>query len=119
MPWDPLLRAISDHVVDPYLWSIAPVDAGIAVIAIAGSTYLIATRRFALGIYGLLLIFLPLSTGTLVSVTRYASVNVPMFIALGLVAGRVEWIRTAILIAFATLLGFEAALFVLGVHSVA
>jgi hypothetical protein len=47
------------------------------------------------------------------------AVNVPMFVALGMLAGRPEWLRTSVLVSLAILEGFALTLFIVGVHSVA
>ncbi len=120
-PLQTLLTAIRDiprAPIHPALWSIHPIDLAASLLAVAASVYLLARRQYALGVYGLLLAVLPLSTGVVVSMTRYMAVNIPMFIVLAMLTDRVEWLRTATIIVFAVLLGFETALFVVGVHSV-
>lgn len=119
-PWEPLLTGLRAPLanIDPATWYLTPIDTGVGLLALGASIYLLWTRRIGLGLFGLALLLLPLSTGTLQSLTRYMAVNVPIFLALGLVAGRPEWLRTAALVTSAILLGFEAVLFAAGVHSV-
>ncbi len=112
------IRLLARPDIHPMLWTIHPIDMAASLLAISASVYLLARRHYALGVYGLVLAIPPLSTGVLISMTRYMAINIPMFIALAMVSDRAEWLRTAIIVLFAVLLGLETALFVLGVHSV-
>ncbi|MEA2639371.1 MAG: hypothetical protein QOF51_765 [Chloroflexota bacterium] len=121
LPWAPLLDGMATPASDisPWSWYLPPLDTAVALLALGTSGYLVWQRRFGLGLLGLALALLPLSSGSLLSMTRYMAVNVPMFVALGMLAGRPEWLRTSVLVSLAILEGFALTLFIVGVHSVA
>ncbi|MBM2812255.1 MAG: hypothetical protein HW416_3014, partial [Chloroflexi bacterium] len=120
LPWETLAGALRRPFADvhPSTWYLTPVDTAAALLGLATSAYLIWRRQFALGVYGLALVALPLSSGLVAAINRYTLVNIPMFLVLASITGRREWLRTSVLIGFATLLGLETALFAVGVHSI-
>lgn len=69
LPWNPLL-----------------VNFLAALLAFAAIYYLLRKGQRGLGVYVAIMVLLPLSTSTLISLARYMSVCFPIFIALGAVA---------------------------------
>jgi hypothetical protein len=71
---------------------------------------LVRRREWALAVYAFVSIFLPLSSGILQSLDRYALIIFPMFMALG-IAAKSDRLDQTIRFIFVILLGIMAALF--------
>ncbi|HEX6043948.1 MAG TPA: hypothetical protein VFZ22_05620 [Pyrinomonadaceae bacterium] len=108
------LTALAEYVIHPYIilepWNFNLLNAGSALLCLF-CVYILARRReWALAVYAFLAIFLPLSTGMLQSLDRYALIIFPMFMALAMVA-KSERTDTTIRFIFIILLGIMTALF--------
>jgi Gpi18-like mannosyltransferase len=108
------LTALGKYVIHPYIilepWNFNLLNAGSALLCLV-CVYILARRReWALAAYAFLAIFLPLSTGMLQSLDRYALIIFPMFMGLAMVA-KSERTDTTIRFVFVILLGIMTALF--------
>jgi len=91
-------------------WNFKLLNFSVAVLALV-CTYLLARKRkWALALYTLLLVAMPLSTGTLLSFTRVTAVSFPVFFALA-DAGRAGRIDQTIRVVFVAALSLMTALF--------
>jgi len=66
-------------------WNVLPLNFLAALLAFAAIYFLIRQRQKALAVYVAMMVLVPLSTSTLVSLARYMSVCFPIFIAFGAV----------------------------------
>ena len=91
-------------------WNIHPVNAAAALLCFV-CIYILARRReWALALYTLLSVVLPLSSGVLQSMGRYTMGFFPVFIALAIVAKSERWDHV-IRFVFVILLGIMTTLF--------
>src|SRR5207248_7762736 len=86
-PWTPLVRLMSNLIVRPYAYlagdAMAPYDTlnGVAALAVLGSVPFVWRRLGAgYGLYVLVNLWLPLSSGQLEGLGRYCAVMFPFFI---------------------------------------
>ena len=111
---DFLLTAFFKYLAHPHTimepWNFHLLNAASALLCLFCVYILIKRREWALGAYGFLAMFLPLSSGILQSQDRYALVVFPMYIGLAMVA-KSERVDTTIRFVFVILLGIMTALF--------
>jgi hypothetical protein len=111
---DFFLTAFGKYLIHPHTilepWNFNLLNAGSALLCLFCVYILIRRREWALAAYGFLAIFLPLSSGILQSLDRYALVVFPMYMALAIVA-RSERVDITIRYIFITLLAIMTALF--------
>ena len=91
-------------------WNFFLVNFLAALLAFAAIYLLMRQQQRALALYVALMVLLPLSTSTLISMARYMSVCFPIFIALG-AAGRSTRVDIMIKVIFIALLSLMTALF--------
>lgn len=97
-------------------WNFISLNFLVALLAFAAIYFLIRQQQRALALYVALMVLLPLSTSTLISMTRYMSVVFPIFIALGALgkSARIDQtIRTIFIALFVLLTALFAARFTL------
>lgn len=113
-PWRPLVDFFRDPSLLSDRWNLIALGAVVAILLLLAGIVLLAKRQFALGAYALLSLALPLSTGTLMSLSRYATVAFPLFLWLAIL-GRRTWFDRAWLATSTALIGWLVALFTLRV----
>jgi small-conductance mechanosensitive channel len=91
-------------------WNFALLNFAAALLAFVAIYLLIRQKQSALALYVAIMLLLPLSTSTLISLARYMSVCFPIFIALG-DTGRSARLDQTIRIVFITLFVLMTALF--------
>jgi Gpi18-like mannosyltransferase len=108
------LTALGKYLIHPHTilepWNFNLLNAGSALLCFFCVYVLIRRREWALAAYAFMAIFLPLSTGMLQSLDRYALIIFPMFMGLAMVA-KSEKTDTTIRFIFVILLGIMTALF--------
>lgn len=91
-------------------WNIHVVNAAAALLCCVCIYFLARRREWALALYTLMSVVVPLSSGVLQSMGRYTMGFFPVFIALGIVAKSERWDQT-IRFVFVILLGIMTTLF--------
>jgi len=91
-------------------WNFVLLNVAVSLLAFVCAYLLLRQRQWALAAYTLLMVLLPLSTTSVLSMGRILSACFPMFIALG-AAGRSTRVDTIIKAIFIALLGLMTALF--------
>ena len=108
------LTALGKYLIHPHIilepWNFNLLNAASALLCFFCVYLLIRRREWALAAYAFMAIFLPLSTGLLQSLDRYALIIFPMYMGLAMVATS-ERIDTTIRFIFVMLLGIMSALF--------
>jgi Gpi18-like mannosyltransferase len=108
------LTALTKYLIHPHTilepWHFNLLNAASALLCLFCVYLLLRRREWALAVYAFMAIFLPLSTGILQSLDRYALIIFPMYMALAIVA-KSERIDTTIRFIFVILLGIMSALF--------
>ncbi len=108
------LTGIVKYLIHPHTiiepWNFNLLNVASAVLCLVCVYFLVRRREWALAVYGFLAIFLPLSSGMLQSLDRYALIVFPMFMALAMTATS-ERKDTTIRFIFVLLLGIMTALF--------
>jgi hypothetical protein len=108
------LTALGKYLIHPHIilepWNFNLLNAGSALLCFFAVYVLLRRREWALAVYAFLAIFVPLSTGMLQSMDRYALIIFPMFMGLAMVA-KSERTDTTIRFIFVMLLGIMSALF--------
>ena len=108
------LTALGKYLIHPHIilepWNFNLLNAGSALLCFFAVYVLLRRREWSLAVYAFLAIFLPLSTGMLQSMDRYALIIFPMFMGLAIVA-KSERTDTTIRFVFVILLGIMTALF--------
>ncbi|HEX8153443.1 MAG TPA: hypothetical protein VF698_09975 [Thermoanaerobaculia bacterium] len=114
----PFWAAFGRYTANPAMlsdpWNFLVLNFVMAVAVLLAALMFLARREWALGLYTLAAILMPLSTGSLQSVSRYAVVIFPIFLLLAM-AGRRPNAERVILATSALLLGWFVALFALRV----
>lgn len=112
--WTPMLRYLQDPSMVGEPWNLMVMNFGFALLLFVASVALFVQRRWEWGTYTLASLLLPLSTGTLQSLGRYAVVIFPLYLWLAIVARRpmVERLLFAVQL---TLFGWLIAMFILRV----
>jgi hypothetical protein len=100
------------HVSEP--WNFVALNAAAALLLLAVGIHLLVRREWAFGVYTLLCALVPLGSGSLQSIARYAAVAFPLFLWLAVRGARPAWDR-AILAISITLFGWLVALLTLRV----
>jgi Gpi18-like mannosyltransferase len=108
------LTALAKWVVHPHIiiepWNFNLLNVASALLIFVCVYILVRRREWALAVYAFVSIFLPLSSGILQSLDRYALIIFPMFMALG-IAAKSDRVDQTIRFIFVILLGIMAALF--------
>jgi len=93
-------------------WSFAPFCFGIAMLALWSAADLFLKRSWALAVFTILSLVMPLSTGTMTSIPRYMMVVFPILISLANVAQRpsLDHVIRMVFTAFLTLMALACAL---------
>jgi hypothetical protein len=108
--WRPLLTYLADPLRISAGWDFRLLNFAAALTALAGGVFLLKSRQWALGLYALVSIIVPMSYGPLLqSLARYAMVIFPVFIMLA-VAGRSPRVDQTIRAVFVGLLCLMSAL---------
>ncbi|HEX5965519.1 MAG TPA: hypothetical protein VFY51_06295, partial [Pyrinomonadaceae bacterium] len=111
---DFLLTAFFKYLIHPHTiiepWNFNLLNVGSALLCLFCVYLLLRRREWALAAYGFMGIFLPLSSGILQSLDRYALVVFPMYMALAIVA-KSERVDITIRYVFITILAIMTALF--------
>ena len=106
------LTALGKYLIHPHTilepWNFNLLNAGSALLCFFCVYVLIRRREWALAAYAFMAIFLPLSTGMLQSLDRYALIIFPMFMGLAM-AAKSEKTDTTIRFIFVILLGIMTA----------
>jgi hypothetical protein len=106
---DPILQ---NGLVVSKPWNFVALNLGAAILMIAAGCSFLAHRQWSYAAYTLLSVAVPLSTGSLQSMTRYALVDFPMFFWLASIC-RTPSRDRALTAIFVILLGWLVALFTL------
>jgi hypothetical protein len=103
-----------DYLRRPYEvalpWNFVLLNVAVVLLAFVCAYLLLKQRQWALAAYTLLVVLLPLSSSSVMSMARYLSVCFPMFIALG-ASGRSPRVDTLIKVIFIALWGLMTVLF--------
>ena len=112
--WTPIVRFFSapQNVSEP--WNFVAFHVLVAALLLFAAVFLFARREWALGVYTLASLLLPLASGSLQSLGRIAMVVFPLFLVLA-VLGRARTADRVILAVSVILLGWLVALFTLRV----
>jgi hypothetical protein len=95
-------------IIEP--WNFNLLNVASALLVFVAVYILVRRREWALAAYAFMSIFLPLSTGLLQSLDRYALIIFPMFMGLAIVA-KSDRLDQTIRFIFVMLLGIMSALF--------
>ena len=109
--WSALVAQLR-HFSEP--WNFVALNAAAALLLIVAGVHLLLAREWAFGVYALGAALLPLSSGSLQSMARYAVVAFPLFLWLAARGRKPPWDR-AILAISVTLFGWLTALLTLRV----
>ncbi|HYI12106.1 MAG TPA: hypothetical protein VEK57_23840 [Thermoanaerobaculia bacterium] len=112
--WTPLVNYLARPDVAGEPWNLIGLNFAFAVLLLAAACGLLWQRRWDLGAYALASVLLPLSTGSLQSLGRYAVVVFPVYLWLAL-AGRRPLYDRLLLAAHVTIFGWLTAMLILRV----
>ena len=112
--WTPLVRFLSDPRALSEPWNFVAFNFAIAILVLVCGIVLLVRREWAFGVYTLASLMLPLVSGSLQSLSRYALVIFPLFLWLAFL-GRSRTIDRVITAISITLFGWFTALFTLRV----
>lgn len=111
---DFFLSAFFKYLIHPHTiiepWNFNLLNAGSALLCLFCVYILFRRREWALAAFAFMAIFLPLSSGILQSLDRYALIIFPMYLALAIIA-KSERLDTTIRYVFITILAIMTALF--------
>jgi hypothetical protein len=107
----PLFQYVSKPYDIAVPWNVLLLNFAAALLSLWAVYFLVKRRDWSLALYQFLLILMPLSTMTLLSLARYASVFFPLFIALALATPANGKVDQAIRFVFVSLLALMTALF--------
>jgi hypothetical protein len=110
--WEPLVDSVRHPSLVSEPWNFLALNLGATLLLLAAAVLLLVQRKWAFGTYALASVLLPLSTGSLQSMTRYAAVIFPLFAWLS-VSGRRPLVDRFITAVTVTLLGWLLAFAVL------
>lgn len=112
--WTPLLNYLKNPANASEPWNLIAMNFGFGLLLLVAGIALLLQKRWELGAYTLASLLLPLSTGSLQSLGRYAVVVFPLFLWLGTLTRRpvLDRIVFAVLV---TLFGWLVAMFTLRV----
>ncbi|HKS23484.1 MAG TPA: hypothetical protein VJZ76_11845 [Thermoanaerobaculia bacterium] len=114
MPWTPLVSFLSHPGTIGEPWNFLALNFAAALLILAAAVWWLARRQWSLGAYTLLSLLLPLASGSLQSMARYAAVLFPLFIAMA-VLGRRAAVDRAVVAVSVALFGWLTALMILRV----
>jgi Gpi18-like mannosyltransferase len=114
MPWTPLLAFLRNPSVAGEPWNLIALNFIAALLILAAAIWFLARSDWPHGSYALLSLLLPLSSGSLQSMGRYAAVAFPLFIALAFLGRRAAIDRVIVAVSIA-LFGWLIALLTLRV----
>ena len=107
----PLIEYLGRPYDIAYPWNVLILNFAAAILSL-WAVYVLARRRdWALSVYQLLIILMPLSTLTLLSLARYSSLFFPLFVALAVSTQPESRFDQSIRFIFAALLALMTALF--------
>jgi len=106
----PFLDYISDPGQVGIPWNFKPLNVAAAFLALGCGLTLLKKRSWALGVFALASVLMPLSTNNSMSLARYVMVIFPIYMVLG-ASGRSSRIDQTIRAVFIVLLGLMSALF--------
>ena len=112
--WTPLVAFLRRPSAIGEPWNLIGMNFLAAAVFAAAACWWLARRQWSLGAYALLSLLLPLSAGSLQSMSRYAAVVFPLFIALAIIGRRAAVDRTIVAVSV-TLFGWLVALLTLRV----
>ncbi|HEX8618957.1 MAG TPA: hypothetical protein VF911_15345 [Thermoanaerobaculia bacterium] len=112
--WVPLVEFVRHPGVVSEPWNLLALNFASTLLVVAAGVTLLMERRWALGLYALVCVLLPLSTGSLQSMARYTAVIFPVFAWLAVLGRRPAWDRAITGIGI-TLMGWLLALLILRV----
>jgi len=111
------LRSVITWLIDPRIvaapWNVHLLNVGSALLCFVCIYILVRRREWALALYTLLSIVIPLSSGVLQSTERYTMGFFPVFVALG-IAAKSEHLDQTIRFVFVFLLAIMTALYAAG-----
>lgn len=110
--WQPLWDYLANARLISHSWNFSAFQFAVAMLLLIAGTILCVQRKWPFGIYTLTSVLVPLSSGSLQSMGRYALVAFPMFLWLG-AAGRSSVVDRTIIAISITLFGWFLALFTL------
>lgn len=110
--WSPLVRYLRHPAVVGEPWNLIGLNFTFALLLLAAAVGLWMHKRHALAAYTLVSVLLPLSTGSLQSLGRYALVAFPLYLWLATFT-RHEIIERLVFAVLVTLFGWLTALFIL------
>jgi Gpi18-like mannosyltransferase len=113
-PWTPLIAFLRRPNVVGEPWNLVALNFAAALLIAAVAAWFMARRDWPLGSYALLSLLMPLSSGSLQSMARYAAVIFPLFIVLAFVGRRAAADRVIVAVSIA-LFGWLVALLTLRV----
>jgi hypothetical protein len=112
--WRPLLDYLQHPLAVSQPWNFVVFNFGVALLLFAAGIAFLVRRKWSLAAYTFLSVLLPLSSGSLQSLGRYAMTAFPLFLWLAMVT-RNSIAARVVTIVSATLLGWFLALLVLRV----
>jgi Gpi18-like mannosyltransferase len=112
--WRPLAAYLANPLAISEPWNLTILGVTITVMLLAATIVLFLRRQWSFALYTGLSTLLPLTTGSLQSMARYALVVFPLFLILAL-AGRSHWLDRIITAVTITLYGWLIALLTLRV----
>lgn len=109
-PWQPLLEYLEGANVLTAGWNLRPLNSAAAVLGLGCALALLRRGAPALGLYTLLAVLAPLSSASLMSMTRYVMSAFPIYLVLAQ-AGRRPSVDAALRTISAALLGILTVLY--------
>lgn len=113
-PWQPFVEFARHSSTVSQPWNAILLNCIVAVAVIIAAVSLLVRRQWAFGLYSLISVLVPLTSGSLQSMARYSAVIFPVYLWLA-VCGRKPIVDRAVLAVFATLYGAFVVLFALHV----
>jgi hypothetical protein len=112
--WEPLVGYVTHPQQAGEPWNLLALNFCVAALLLVAGLVLLAKRNWALGAYTLASVLVPLSSGSLQSISRYALVVFPLFFLLAM-AGRKPFLDRIIFATSITLYGWLIAMMTLRV----
>jgi Gpi18-like mannosyltransferase len=113
-PWTPLVAFLQHPSVVGEPWNLIALNFAAALLILSAAVWWLIRRQWSLGAYTLLSLLLPLASGSLQSMGRYAAVVFPVFIAMAILGRRAAVDRAVVAVSVA-LFGWLTALMILRV----
>ena len=111
-PWTPLVDFLRHPGTLGEPWNLLVLNFAAALLILSAALWWLARRQWSLGAYALLSLLLPLASGSLQSMARYAAVVFPLFIAMAFLGRRAAVDRAIVAVSIA-LFGWLTALMIL------